>query len=104
MTNKKLISQTLARHMMSCIGEYEQVKNNLSPNFKTVKSFCKYHKFSHQNFMKIYHRYKQKPEEQSLIPQKRGPKFKTRRLDLEIEDKIVSLRVLEIIVMKYGKY
>ena len=28
------------------------------------------------------------------MPQKRGPKFKLRRLDLEIEEKIVSLRKL----------
>jgi len=42
--------------------------------------------------MKIYHRYKLNPVEQSLIPQKRGPKFRERRFDLEIEDKIVFLR------------
>ena len=92
MTNKHLISQTLARHMMSCISEYESVKSKQSIHFKTVKSFCEYHKFSHQNFMKIYHRYKQNPVEQSLIPQKRGPKFRVRRFDLDIEEKVVSLR------------
>ena len=94
MTNKLLISHTLARHMLSCISEYELIKNNCSSHFKTVKSFCHYHKFSHQNFMKIYHRYKQHPEELSLIPQKRGPKFKTRRFDLTLEEEIISLRRL----------
>ena len=54
MTNKKIISQTLARHI----------------------------------------RYKQNPDIQSLVPQKRGPKFKTRRFDLEIEEKIVFLRLV----------
>ena len=92
MTNKGLISQTLARHMLSCIAEYELIKSKRSIHFKTVKSFCQYHKFSHQNFMKIYHRYKQNPEELSLIPQKRGPRFKTRRFDLTIEKEIISLR------------
>ena len=92
MTNKNLISQTLARHMMSCISEYELIKTKQSIHFKTVKSFCEYHKFSHQNFMKIYNRYNQNPEEQSLIPQKRGPKFKKKRFDLQIEEEIVSLR------------
>jgi len=94
MTNKKIISQTLARHMLSCIEEYELVKIKQSAHFKTVKSFCECNGFSHQNFMKIYHRYKQNPDIQSLVPQKRGPKFKTRRFDLEIEEKIVSLRLV----------
>jgi hypothetical protein len=44
--------------------------------------------------MKIYHRYKQNPIEQSLIPQKRGPRFKIKRFDLKIEEEIVSLRKL----------
>src|SRR5215510_12311556 len=92
MTNKLLISQSLARHMLSCISEYELIKSNRSLHFKTVKSFCMYHKFSHQNFMKIYHRYKQYPDEQSLIPQKRGPGFQTGRFDLALEEEIVSLR------------
>jgi len=92
MTNKKLISETLARHMLSCIAEYELIKSKRSVHFQTVKSFCQYHKFSHQNFMKLYHRYKQNPVIQSVVPQKRGPKFKTRRYDLDIEEKVVSLR------------
>jgi len=94
MTNKRIISQTLVRHMMSCITEYELIKNKKSIHFKTVKSFCEYHRFSHQNFMKIYHRYKQSPVDMSLLPHKRGPKFKTRRFDLSIEEKVVSLRKL----------
>ena len=94
LTNRELISQTLARRMLSCVEEYELIKSKGSPRFKTVKSFCEYHRFSHQNFMKIYHRYKQNPDESSLIPQKRGPKFKTRRIDLAVEEEIVSLRRL----------
>ena len=112
MTNKHLISQTLARHMMSCISEYELVKSKQSIHFKSVKSFCAYHKFSHQNFMKIYHRYKQNPVEQLLIPQKRGPRFKIRRFDLQIEEEIVSLRkmgnnryeIREILKTKYLRF
>ena len=93
-TNKGLISQTLSRYMLSCIKEYELIKLKRSSHFKTVKSFCEYHKFSHQNFMKIYRRWQQNPVESSLLPQKRGPQFQFRRLDLEIEEKIVSLRKL----------
>jgi len=34
--------------------------------------------------------------EQSLIPQKRGPRFKIRRFDLQIEEEIVSLQLGKI--------
>lgn len=91
-SNKNLISHTLATRMMACIEEYEAIKRKESKQFKKVKEFCKYHKFSHQNFMKIYHRYKSNPCPESLLPQKRGPKYQKRRTDLEIEKMIIELR------------
>jgi len=94
MTNVNLISATLSKRMESCIEEYELIKSKQSLRFKTVKSFCQYHKFSHQNFMKIYHRYKANPNPISLIPKKRGPRFKTRRIDLHIEEQIIASRRL----------
>jgi hypothetical protein len=111
MTNKNLISQALAQRMYTCIEEYERIKAGKSKTFKTVKSFCEYHKFSHQNFMKIYHRYKQNPELKSLLPRKRGPKFKTRRTDLSIEKRIIQLRnqgnnryeIKEILIKEFDK-
>jgi transposase InsO family protein len=80
--------------MIICITEYERIKNKSSLLLKTVKDFCLYYKFSHQNFMKIYHRYKENPVESLLIPQKRGPKFKSRRTDLSIEKKVIDYREL----------
>ena len=53
-SNKDLISRTLATRMMACIEEYEAIKRKESKLFKTVKQFCEFNKFSHQNFMKIY--------------------------------------------------
>ena len=91
-SNKDLISRTLAKRMMSCIDEYRAIKNKTSTKFNTVSDFCKYHQFSHQNFMKILHRYEQNPSEYSLVPQKRGPKFKTRRTDIKVEEQIIELR------------
>ena len=93
-SNKGLISKTLANKMLNCIIEYEKIKNKESGIFKTVKEFCLYNKFSHQNFMKIYRRYKANPVESSLVPQKRGPKYKTRRTDLLIEEKVKKYREL----------
>lgn len=94
MSRVGLISATLAKRMQGCIEEYELIKAKKSEHFSSVKAFCAYHKFSHQNFMKIYHRYKQHPELESLLPRKRGPRFKTRRIDLALENRIVSLRQL----------
>lgn len=78
--------------MLSCIEEYELIKSKKSKTFKYIKDFCEYHKFSHQNFMKIYHRYKQNPTYDSLVPQKRGPKYKTRRTDISIEERVLEIR------------
>lgn len=93
-SNKDIISNTLANNMKRHIEEYKAIKAKTSAKFKTVKEFCQYYGFSHQNFMKILHRYEANPVPESLVPQKRGPKYKTRRIDLsaEIEDKIKALR------------
>lgn len=91
-SNKDLISKTLADRMKACIDEYEAIKAKKSTRFRTVKEFCEYNKFSHQNFMKIYHRYKENPTQDSLIPQKRGPKYSTRKTDPEIERRVLELR------------
>lgn len=91
-SNKDLISRTLATRMMACITEYELIKRKESKLFKTVKQFCEFYRFSHQNFMKIYHRYKQNPSEYSLLPQKRGPKYQKRRTDIKVENMIIELR------------
>jgi len=78
-SNKRIISNSLAKKMLFCIEEYEAIKNKTSKKFKTVKAFCEYNNFSRQNFLKIYHRWKQHPDMSSLVPQKRGPRFATRR-------------------------
>jgi transposase InsO family protein len=78
--------------MMACIEEYERIKRKESVLFKTVKEFCEYHDFSHQNFMKVYHRYKLNPVATSLVPQKRGPRFRTRRTDVRVEERVVEIR------------
>ena len=91
-SNKELISKTLAVRMMACIEEYEKIKDKRSELFRTVRDFCFHYQFSHQNFMKIYHRYKANPVASLLVPQKRGPKFKTRRTDLSIEKKVIAYR------------
>ena len=92
-SNKDLISRTLANRMMLYIEEYRAIKNKTSNKFKTVKEFCEYHNFSHQNFMRILHRYEANPCAASLVPQKRGPRFKIRRTDIKIEEMVKELRL-----------
>jgi hypothetical protein len=55
MTDSALLSQTPARRMQGCIGEYERIRRRESTAFKTVRDFCICHRFSRRNFMKIYH-------------------------------------------------
>lgn len=87
-----LISMTLARKMLTCVEEYERIKQGKSTRFTTVQEFCKYNQFSRQNFLKIYRRYQQEKSLESLLPQKRGPKYKTRRTDINIEKNVIYWR------------
>jgi transposase InsO family protein len=91
-SNKQIISDNLERHMLLCVLEYEAIKNKTSKHFHTVGAFYSYHQFSRQNFLKIYNRYKQNPDSSLLVPQKRGPKFRTRRTDISVENRVIELR------------
>lgn len=88
-TLKKNYIQTY-QHLIS---EYEVVKLKQHPNYKKVSEFYKAHGTCAQTFLKYYARYKQSNgKEDSLLPGKRGPKYKTRRTPKEIEREVLSLR------------
>lgn len=92
-SSKEILSSSLVRRMLATISEYELVKKKESDYYKTVKEFCKGNKFSHQNFMRIYHRWQNSGGDISmLVPQKRGPKFRTRRTDISTEKLVIELR------------
>lgn len=74
------------------IHEYEQVKQGKHQQFKYVKDFYKAHDTCSKSFLKYYNRYKQTGRSVELLPQKRGPKYKTRRPLAYIENKVVELR------------
>jgi hypothetical protein len=42
--------------------------------------------------MKIYRRCRQATYPDSLVPQRRGPKYRTRRVGLQTEERIINLR------------
>lgn len=74
------------------ILEYEQVKRKEHPVFKLAKDFYKAHDTCGKSFLKYYNRYKQSGSSLDLLPQKRGPKYKTRRPIQFIENKVIELR------------
>ena len=75
------------------ISEYERVKNKTHPVYKKAKDFYKAHDTCAKSFLKYYNRFKQAGKEVELLPQKRGPRYKTRRPLGFIENKVIELRL-----------
>jgi hypothetical protein len=94
------------------IKEYEQVKNKTHPLHKKAMDFYKANDTCRKSFLKYYNRYKQSGKSIDLLPQKRGPKYKTRRPLPFIEQKVIELRekgnnkyeIVSILKPKLGKY
>lgn len=107
---------TLARNnykfMKHLVDEYELIKAREHPQYRFVNELYKASGVKRQNFNKIYNRFKQTKDPNSLLPQKRGPKYKLRRTPGFIEEKVVSLRskglskydIFAILKPKYGKH
>ena len=76
------------------IDEYKKIKAKTHPVFKKLNEFYKAHQIDRRVFLKYYHRYRNQPTEQSLLPQKRGPRYRTKRPLPYIENKVVDLRLL----------
>ena len=75
------------------IREYEQIKKKEHSKYKTVGEFYNAHGTCRQTFLKYYARYKQGGEDVLLLlPGKRGPKYKLRRIDIKIEQLILEAR------------
>lgn len=75
-------------------------------DFYTANDTCR------KSFLKYYNRYKQSGKPLDLLPQKRGPKYKTRRPLPFIEQKVIELRekgnnryeIVSILNPKLGKH
>ena len=74
------------------IKEYEQVKLKVHPVHKYVEALYKAWGTNRKSFLKYYNRFKQSGKESDLLPQKRGPRYKTRRPLKFIENKVIELR------------
>lgn len=76
------------------ISEYEQVKKGTHSKFKLAKDFYRAHDTDARSFLKYYNRFKHSGDELDLLPSKRGPRYRTKRPDLEDEQKVLELRKL----------
>lgn len=91
----KALEKNYISRYCSLIEEYEIVKQKRHSIFRYVKEFYIYHKIERKSFLKYYNRFIASwCDPSSLFPQKRWPRYKTRRPDLEIESKVVELRKL----------
>lgn len=74
------------------IQEYQLVKAKKHPRYRFVQDFYTANGLQRQNFIKYYNRFLNKPASSSLLPQKRGPRYKIRRTPGFIEQKVLELR------------
>ena len=72
--------------------EYELIKAKRHPRFRFAQDFYKYHGTSRQTFAKYYNRYLQSNSPEALLPDKRGPKWKSRKTLPYIEQKVLEQR------------
>jgi len=90
--NDETIKRNYLHKYLYLIKEYELIKSNSHPRFRFVGDFYKFFDIDHRSFLKYYNRYKQNGRPEDLLPQKRGPKWKSRRPIPFIEQKVVVLR------------
>jgi transposase InsO family protein len=91
-TNDMTLQRNYIEKFRFLIKEYELVKAKKHPKFRLAEQFYKAHDTERKNFLKYYNRFKQSGKESDLLPQKRGPRYKTRRPLKYIEQKVIDLR------------
>ena len=74
------------------IAGYELVKAQKHRRFRFAREFYAAYDTGRRSFRKYYNRYKQSGEEKDLLPQKRGPEWKTRRPSLDVTAAVCALR------------
>lgn len=91
-TSDLTLSKNYLQKYQFLIEEYELVKQKQHPQYKFVKDFHTAHGTDRRSFIKYYNRFKQSGDKADLLPQKRGPKWKSRRTLPDIEQKVLELR------------
>lgn len=91
-TNDHTLTVNYIKKFRFLIKEYELVKKKKHSQFKFVGDFYKFHGTNRQTFLKYYNRFSHSKNGFDLLPQKRGPKWKSRRPLPYIENKVKELR------------
>ena len=91
-TEDKTLYRNYVRKWKFLIHEYELVKRKRHPKFRFVSDFYRFHQTHRQTFLKYDHRFQQRGTEEALVPQKRGPKWKSRQISGYIERQILQHR------------
>jgi hypothetical protein len=87
--------ENLIRRMEVLVHDYELIKQGNHTQYKTVTRWYTVHGLKRQNFLKYYHRWKDEGgTPSSLLPHKRGPKWKTRKTLPYIEKLVLHHRKL----------
>jgi transposase InsO family protein len=91
-TNDKTLEINYVKKFRFLIKEYLLVKEKKHPKFRFVADFYKFHNTNRQTFLKYYNRFAFGNTDYDLLPQKRGPKWKSRRPLPYIENKVLECR------------
>lgn len=94
MRRDKTIERNYIAKFKYLIDEYEKVKRKENLKYKTVTELMSANGTDRKTFAKYYNRYLQAGRDLTkLLPQVRGPRFKTRRPIKYVENKVIELRL-----------
>ncbi len=91
-TNDKTLQINYIKRYRFLMEEYILVKEKKHPRFRFVSDFYKFHNTNRQTFLKYYNRFSKSNSESDLLPQRRGPKWRSRIPLPYVENKVVGLR------------
>lgn len=100
------------KRMAILVKDYELTKQGKHPRYNFVMEFYQQNNLKRQNFLKYYQRYISSKNINSFLPQKRGPKYSSRRFLPFIEKQVISIRstganryeIFDILKEKLGKF
>ncbi len=91
-TEDRTLERNYVQKWKFLIREYELTKEKKHPRYRFVSDFYKANKTNRQTFLKYYNRYQHNHDDRSLLPRKRGPKWKSRRPLPFIEQQVLKER------------
>lgn len=91
-TNDQTLTINYLKKYRFLVKEYQLVKEGKHSQFKFVTDFYKFHNTNRQTFLKYYNRFFLSGDDNDLLPQKRGPKWKSRRPIIFIENQVLKAR------------